>query len=126
MKPTFLPLVAMVWIIFSNNPVRADWRWQNDMVTATVLPKWYEAKFSFENKGTGPVTVTDVTFSCGCIVYRFASTTAKAGEKGTLTVRIQRTDDEASDKDLDLIVNGPPSTKPQELTVRIEKLNSKP
>jgi Protein of unknown function (DUF1573) len=116
-KLCFYSLVAVLFIL----PARADWIWQNDLATATVSPHEYAARFSFKNTGKKVVTVTKLTFSCPCIVFRFQATPAKPGETGTLAVYITRDPNEPFDHTINLIVSGSPSTKSRELTVRIEK-----
>lgn len=117
MKPGFFLFVAVLFSL----PLRADWHWQNDMVSATVSPHEYAARFSFANTGKSIVTVTKLTFPCPCIIYRFHATPASPGETGTLTVYVARDPNEPFDDTINLIVSGSPSTKSQELTVRIEK-----
>jgi uncharacterized protein DUF1573 len=116
MKLCFLLLVA----VLSTLPVRADWQWQNDLAAATVSPHEYAANFSFKNTGKTVVTVTKLTFSCPCIVYRFHATPAGPGKTGTLAVYITRDPNEPFDDSINLIVSGSPSTKSRELTVRVK------
>jgi hypothetical protein len=102
-------------------PLRADWQWQNDLVTATVLPHEYTAIFSFKNTGKTVVAVTKLTFSCPCIVYRFHATPVGPGKTGTLAVYIARDPNELFADTINLIVSGSPSTKSRELTVRVKQ-----
>jgi hypothetical protein len=106
--------------VLLNLPLRADWQWQNDLTTATILPHEYAARFSFKNTGKTVVTVTKLTFSCPCIVYRFQATPAGPGKTGTLAVYIAREPNEPFDDTINLIVSGSPSTKSRELTVRVK------
>jgi len=115
MKPGLFLFVAVLLSL----PLRADWQWQNDLAAATVSPHEYAARFSFKNTGKTVVTVTKLTFSCPCIVYRFHATPAGPGETGTLAVYIVRDPNEPFDDTINLIVSGSPSTKSRELTVRV-------
>ena len=120
MKPRFLCKVTAILILFSLQAARADWQWENDLASATSTPKGYEARLSFRNTGKSAVTVTGLAFSCPCTVYHFTATTAKPGETGTLTIYIEGEKQGIGD-DLDFIAIGSPSTKPSELTIRLEK-----
>jgi hypothetical protein len=104
----FFPLVA-----------HADWQWENDLATAAISPNQYRVSFRFENNGKLPVKVTDLTFSCPCIVYHFQSKPVAPGKSGILTIQIDRGDDEQAGEDLDLIVRGTASTTSRQLTIRV-------
>ena len=121
MKPRLLSKVAAFFILLTAQALHADWQWENDLTVAKPTPKGYEAKFSFQNNGKTSVTVTSLTFSCPCTVYRFTAATAKPGESGTLTILIESEKEGLWGEDLDVIVSGSPSTKPRELTIRMEK-----
>jgi len=116
MKPGFFLFMA----VLSALPLHADWQWQNDLVSATVSSREYGARFSFKNTGKTVVTVTKLTFSCPCIVYRFHATPAEPGKTGTLDVFITRDPNEPFDDTVNLIVSGSPSTRSRELTIRVK------
>lgn len=116
MKHAFLPLVTIFFPLLAH----ADWQWENDLTTATLVPHLYRAQFRFENDGKIPLTVSDVVFSCPCVVSHFQATSAKPGKTGVLTIFIERQDDdEKAGRDLDLMVVGPSSTTSHEMTIRI-------
>jgi len=119
MKLHFFSKVTAFFILLSVHALRADWQWENDLAIAKPTPKGYEARLCFQNKGKSNVTVTGLAFSCPCTVYHFTATTAKPGETGTLTVVIENGKEGL--EDLDVIAFGSPSTKPRELTIRMEK-----
>jgi len=123
MKHPFFLKVTGFFILLSMQVLYADWQWDNDLAVATLTPKGYQAQLSFQNNGKSDVAVTSLKFPCTCTVYHFTSTTAKPGETGTLTVVIER-EEENQEKDYNVIVFGSPSTQPREVTIRIEKPNS--
>jgi hypothetical protein len=115
MKHAFPVLVTF----FFPFALHANWQWQNDLTTAAALPDQYEAKFQFENKGKVPLTVSNVVFSCPCVVSHFEATSAQPGKTGVLTIHIDRYGDGKAGQELDLIVVGPASTTSREMTIRL-------
>jgi hypothetical protein len=120
-KPTFWLKVTLFFVLFSVNRLQADWLWNNDVAVATLTPKGYQVHFSFVNQGKTDLTVTDLAFSCPCTLYHFKATTAKPGQTGRLDITIEDTEERLADDDWIAIASGPPSTKPRELTIRLDK-----
>ena len=120
MKPHLFLKVTAVFILFSVCALHADWQWENDLAVATPTPKGYEARLSFQNNGKSNVTVTGLAFSCPCTVYHFTATTARPGGTGTLSLVFESEKEGLEDTDLSVIAIGSPSTKPRELTIRLE------
>ncbi|MCP4783931.1 MAG: DUF1573 domain-containing protein [Fuerstiella sp.] len=64
-----------------------------------------ESEFPFVNKGDAPVTIGDITTSCGCMRPRLSKQTVAPGEMGWLTVPIQMVNQSPGPHEYTLTVN---------------------
>jgi hypothetical protein len=112
--------IILFFICFGiSAPAFADWQWPNDYSVAKLNGKWYQTSLAFTNTGTNPVTVSDLSFSCSCTVFKFNSTTAKPSAGGKLAISVQRDDKHQDDKEISCYVFGTDSVTPKKLTIRL-------
>ncbi|MFH1498334.1 MAG: DUF1573 domain-containing protein [Verrucomicrobiota bacterium] len=78
-------IVALLGVVAA----RADLTFAEKSVVATAKPgqEVIVAEYPFTNDGTEPVTVLDMSSSCGCTVPELTKKTYAPGEKGVITAR---------------------------------------
>lgn len=80
-----------------------------------------ESEFPFVNKGDGPVTIGDITTSCGCMRPRLSQKQIAPGEMGWLTVPIQTVNQSPGSHEYTLTVNYT-DTVPRQTTLTIKAI----
>ena len=78
-----------------------------------------ESEFPFVNKGDVPVTIGDVTTSCGCMRPQLSQKQVAPGEMGWLTVPIQTVNQSPGSHEYTLTVNYT-DTSPRQTTLTIK------
>lgn len=82
-------LLAFVGVCFITGNLHAELRWDKPVQEFHRTPqdKYVEAKFTFKNNGSTPVTIEKVRTSCGCTTADLAKKTYAPGEQGELAVK---------------------------------------
>lgn len=71
----------------ANIPLTCTWNeTDHDFGTSILHQKPASATFTITNKGNGPVTINEVTTSCGCTASKYTKEPIKPGENGTVTL----------------------------------------
>ena len=93
----------------------------------TVPPDEYvHARFVFQNKGTRPVTVSDLKPSCGCLNPRLEKRIYEPGESGEFFVRVSTANEQPGPQEYFVDVNyndGQPRTTRTTFKVTLPKLS---
>lgn len=106
----FIPSLLACFMIAAPLPLRADWKWDNDVVEAISTPEEYKAVFTFQNTGTEPLTAEAINSCCSCTVFSFKATSVTPGKSGTLSIIIDRAKSSTSKATFDFIVLGAGAT----------------
>jgi len=70
-----------------NVPLTCSWdKTDHDFGTSILHQKPASTTFTMTNNGTVPVTITEVTTSCGCTSRKFSKEPIKPGETGTVSL----------------------------------------
>ena len=86
---------------------------------AVELAAVLESEFPFVNEGDVPVTIGDITTSCGCMRPRLSQKQVAPGEMGWLTVPIQMVNQSPGQHEYTLTVNYM-DTQPRQTTLTIK------
>lgn len=67
-------------------PLQAELRFDKKVIEASVEPdvKSYAFEFPFENAGSAPITITEISTSCGCTVAELEKKEYAPGENGVI------------------------------------------
>ena len=131
-------LLAIIGVCFITGNLHAELRWDKPVQEFHRTPqdKFVEAKFTFKNTGSTPVTIEKVRTSCGCTTADLPKKTYAPGEQGELAVkfsfggrvgaqrklvRVFSTDrgDEPTVLDLTVFINEPVTVSPGLLLWRV-------
>jgi len=82
-------IIALLFVLLLVPCVRGALVFEKTTLTLSpaTAPEHLDVEFPFKNEGDAPVTVREVTASCGCTVPALDKKTYAPGEKGVLKVR---------------------------------------